>query len=511
MSKKGRMIIAVAVSSIVLVSAAIIFPRKAVTANAGAEFSGLRAAETDNRITVSWSPLDLSDTQYTALEITGEDYSQVVKIDTMQTEYVFENGRHGKKYTFSLISDKINETDGIKNSVSAMFLDFEQLPDIPFLQIDTVTGEFPTCTYVDAPEGCWGASVTDNEYVSAKIHYAYPGNDKIECNGQIRIRGNTSARYYAKKPYRIKLERSIDLLNRGDAEYKDTDWVLINYYGNFATETGFAVSEICDMEYTPGCVPVNLMINGSWQGLYILTEQVEKGINRVDVSNSGFIIENDAYWWKEGNNYFKTDNDWYPLSYTFRYPDTTVPESLKTVIRNYVNDYENALLAENPDYSKYIDLDSYAGWLMVHDIMGTWDAGGSNMFMYKYDLNLNNIFSSKMKMGPIWDLNSAYSKENEWSSIHVDWALKYEIMFRMPDFRQTYIDKWNELSPVLVEKTEEYMTEYMEQYGEGLQQSFYLDTAKWGTEHNTVRQQQQFVLDWMKNRVEWMNEATSLL
>ena len=510
MSKKVRMIIAIAVFGIISVYALTVFSRQAVTAGAEAGFSGLRAAESHNKITVYWDAGNAENEQDIELHIKGGGYSETVVLDAAQGEYVFENGRHGNKYTFSILQQDDGSAEE-QLSVSAMFLDFEQLPDIPLLQIDTVTGEFPSCSYVEAPEECWGASITDNEYVGAKISFTTPYDSDIECNGQIRIRGNTSARYYDKKPYRLKLDRSVDFLHRGDAKYKDTDWVLINYYENFATETGFAVSEICNMEYTPGCTPVNLIINGSWQGLYILTEQVEKGISKVNISNSGFIIENDAYWWNEGDNYFKTDNDWYPLAYTFKYPDTTVPESLKAVIRDYVNDYENALLAENPEYSSYIDIESFANWLMVHDIMGTWDAGGSNMFIYKNDLNLNNILSSRMKMGPIWDLNSAYSKENEWSGIHIDWALKYEILFRMEDFRQMYIDRWNEISPVLVERTEQFMAAYMEKYGEGLEQSFVLDEKKWGTNHGTVEQQHKFVLNWIKNRVEWMDSATALL
>lgn len=54
------------------------------------------------------------------------------------------------------------------------------------------------------------------------------------------------------------------------------------------------------MQWTPAYEYVNVMINGKYQGLYMLLESVERDDDcRINVSKNGYIFEYDMYWWKE--------------------------------------------------------------------------------------------------------------------------------------------------------------------------------------------------------------------
>ena len=80
---------------------------------------------------------------------------------------------------------------------------------------------------------------------------------------------------------------------------------LQNEESNLLTALGFILSRTVGMEWVPEYTFVNLVMNGRYMGLYYLTDAVERGDKRVDIQKTGFLIENDAYWWKE-DVYFKT-------------------------------------------------------------------------------------------------------------------------------------------------------------------------------------------------------------
>ena len=55
----------------------------------------------------------------------------------------------------------------------------------------------------------------------------------------------------------------------------------------------------------------------------------------------------------------------------------------------------------NGSYQNMIDVESFARWMLAHDILGNTDGAGSNIFITKYD----NTETSLIKMGPLWDFD----------------------------------------------------------------------------------------------------------
>ena len=242
-------------------------------------------------------------------------------------------------------------------------------PDLPVLNIVTVNGEMPTSTIVYAPEGCSGVSITDNEYVPGRMIVTLKGNTlydtkeyvKGESGMRIKIRGNSTGAYMNQHPYKIKLSKKYDLLERGDKSFKHKDWVLLSMYtwnvkmtnqeSNILNIAGTIVSKALNKEWTPDFTFVNVVINDEYQGMYYLMESAERGDKRVIIDDTGFMIEDDTFWWNE-NIYFKTDYQKTNVAFTYKYPDDDdVTDSIQNIIRNYMNEFERVLYSKGDLYT----------------------------------------------------------------------------------------------------------------------------------------------------------------
>ena len=266
--------------------------------------------------------------------------------------------------------------------------------DIPVMEIYTENKEEPSCDYIFAPEGEDGISITNTTKIPGRIILSrlgipYYDSGEYENNKggmKIKIRGNTSAYWNPKKSFKIKLEKKADLLNRNNKNYADKEWVLIDEGGDgMIAETAFKLSEEIGMLWTPQHCYINLFINDDYRGIYMLTESVKRNTSaRLNVTETGYIIEKDAYWWNE-DKYLTTNTN---RKYTFKYPDSDdVTDSISNCIKLSVDNLEYSLISGN--YEDYIDINSFAKWLLCHDILGDSDAAGSNIYITKYD-NTNN-------------------------------------------------------------------------------------------------------------------------
>ena len=497
------------VISSILLTVTLFFYWYTETQSAGdlADISGFRARSEDSSILLAWEiPIGVKFDEI-ELKIESEETSDRIILPHNKATYIFSDGIHGKQYRFHLRLKKGTEYVGDGNTASAMFLSRDKLPDLPLVTIETYNGAMPTCTYISAPEGAWGQSITDNEYIWAQLTIESRGSIQIHDVAEIRIRGNTSA-YAYKKPYKIKLETADDLLFRGDDLYKDREWLLLPDEHNLKLESGIKVSELCELEWQPAYQPVNLIINGDWLGTYHLTESVKRSPSRVNISTNGFLIENDAYWWNEDGAYFQTPKQNSHMGYTFCYPSADIiSESQLGAMYNFISDFERALYEDEGNYGNYIDIDSFSRWLLLHDILGTWDAGGSNMFLYKESMDPDNPFASKLKIGPAWDFSTAFLQANDWASIHGTSVLYYSTLMTKNDFKGIYKQNWYDLSDSLTDTMQKFTHDYLASHGPALQESWDLDTERWNYVPEDVWQVSQSVNKWFVSRTDWLNSA----
>jgi hypothetical protein len=123
------------------------------------------------------------------------------------------------------------------------------------------------------------------EYVKATLKIKgteqLEGLDAASC--EIRGRGNTTW-YWPKKPYLIKLDEKQHIFGM----HKHKRWVLL---ANFMDRTLMrnlvsmkVASMMSNLAWTPGCQPVELVLNGKHVGSYLLIEQVRVDNHRVAIT-----------------------------------------------------------------------------------------------------------------------------------------------------------------------------------------------------------------------------------
>ena len=368
---------------------------------------------------------------------------------------------------------------------------------VPLLRINTVTGEAPTYTVVYPPDGSSAVTI-NSEYVGARMtitkddQTVYDSGEYIKnASGlKMKVRGNSTGAYLTVKPYKLKLMRKADLLQRTDADYRHTDWALLsmitvntafpNRQSNLLTFTGLIVNDIVGMDWTPATTVVNLVLNGRYRGMFLLIETVERGESRVNVEDSGYIVENDRHYWNE-DVYFRTPKMSSIQGWTFKYPDDDdVTDGVMTKISDFIVDFENALYAEHDDsaddnFDDYIDLSSFARWVLAHDFLGSTDANGSNMFLSKKNFDPANPTSSKLKMCTLWDFDTSFlAADDSWSNLHRYDALYYQELFTHKKFVDAYLAAWDSISPTFMEKVRTAYDSLRNYYGTAFDESIAL-------------------------------------
>lgn len=303
-----------------------------------------------------------------------------------------------------------------------------------------------------------------------------PGDKpEISSDMQIRIRGNSS-RNFEKKNYYIKLEtkdgenRQEPLLGM-DAHH---EWALHGPYLDKSLLRNYMWYNIAGeiMDYSPNVRFCEVMINGEYKGLYVLTETITAGkdgsrlpitVNRKRDTFSGYLLRLDR-----GADEESTINSFTGYTYKrkhsleIKYPgEANVTPAMKESIRQDFSKFEKALYSYDFDseeygYKKYIDTQSFVDYLLINEFTSNYDAGWLSTYMYKG-------INGKYRMC-IWDFNSAcdnYQHDSQQTlSQHYEFqnVLWYNMLLKDEEFVERLIDRYRELRETYFSK------EYLEQY-----------------------------------------------
>lgn len=200
---------------------------------------------------------------------------------------------------------------------------------------------------------------------------------------------------------------------------------------------------------------VQLHINGSYNGLYVLMEKIKRNKNRVNISKiasdntGGYIIKIDK---SSGDATGKPDN-YYDESFSWRssfdpsgtllgfapygpkkgtetyfiyeYPKPdNITTAQKDYIKKYIDDFEKALLSQSfkdasSGYRNFIDVDSFIDYFLLNELSHNPDAYRLSTILYKDK-------SAKLKIGPIWDFNLAFGNDSRTAiAAPYNWAYNF--------------------------------------------------------------------------------------
>jgi hypothetical protein len=261
--------------------------------------------------------------------------------------------------------------------------------------------------------------ITDKtNYVNARLTVLSSNPEEAVQNVVTGIRGRGNSTWdMPKKPYRIKLDKKANLLG---LKAKAKSWVLLANYADktlMRNAVAFKISELTELAFTPSVKFVDLYINNAYQGNYMLTDQIQEGVGRVDIEEmpaspdateitGGYLLEIDGF--ASGEPYWFTTNHGLPI--TIKYPDETLDNPKYQYIKNFVNSFEGRLFsAEFKDpvagYRPMVDTTSLINWYICCELTGNPDSFWST-FIYK-QRSIDKLF-----FGPLWDYDIAFNNDN---------------------------------------------------------------------------------------------------
>ena len=266
---------------------------------------------------------------------------------------------------------------------------------------------------------------------------AHPGQN-VDYEGYIalRYRGNSSFNSSDKKPYSF---RTLDApLEQGGQKLKakilgmhsDNNWALLAPYSDRSMMRDMLAFELARpwMDYTPDGRFCEMILDGTYYGVYILTEVVSKGKHRCnlddpgdtgDAITGGYLLEVDRYedvshWSK----YHPLTKNGYPLSsrticVQYKSPDY---EDMTEEQVNWINarfdameDALNSTQYRDPEtgYRQYIDPMSFVDYQLAQEFAHNVDAYRLSAKFFKR----RDSEDGRFKM-VLWDMNLAYGNSD---------------------------------------------------------------------------------------------------
>ena len=291
-----------------------------------------------------------------------------------------------------------------------------------------------------------GAEIESNEdYVNCKVSlcadetsYSF---ENLEAG--IRLRGNDTRLYYPKKPYRIKFDKKISIYG----EQKNKSWVLLALYNDYSLIKDYMAFSMADKVMEEDFVPshnfVDLYLNGEYQGVYLLTDQVNEKSGRLDVEcdfteNSTevpFFVELDHRAPEEGEE----GKDWFAIGdkyYAIKYPsaDERYTKEQFEYIEAYIKKVDSLMKKPNVtinELEEYIDVDSFVNYYIVQEAMGQMEINWKSVYMSK-------SVDGKLKMGPVWDFDWSTTGPSRGSYSDENWDITEGFMSKNHWFYHVY-------------------------------------------------------------------------
>jgi len=305
-------------------------------------------------------------------------------------------------------------------------------PGLPIVRLDTTSV----------------APITDTEtYVGGRISLSRNGyvdpfdrgcGDLSSTPVRVRGRGNTTWDY-PKKPLRLKFNDAIDMLGMGG----DKDWVLLADYidpTGLRNVLAFELGRRLGVPFTHEARHVNLVLNGTYEGLYLLTEHTEMAASRVVTDpREGYLVEFDDY---PSEEIFSTQTLDLPLK--IKYPDveSLEGEARATAIERVMdvfNTFEATIAAaDGPgDYAAQVDVDSLINWFLVHEITHNYEPQHPKSCFF------HRGSDGRIAAGPLWDFDYAYDYEPPATEVlFLKDRVWFKHLFKDPAFRARLKARW---------------------------------------------------------------------
>ncbi len=307
------------------------------------------------------------------------------------------------------------------------------------------------------------------------------GSQSVPLDLQIKGRGHSSWKG-VKKPYKIKLGKKQAILDMPGNKH----WALLTV--SSYTLAGFELDTLIGMDWTPALQPVELVLNGRYDGLYWLTETVRIDTERVDIwqqpdlntdcttVSGGWLVEVDNY--HDDCQITVPECSKWALTLRYHSPERLSNEQLSWLTDEF-NAINQAVYSEDKgstDWEDYLDVESMAKFFIVQEVLDNPDGFHGSFYLHK-----DAGTESKWIAGPLWDLTSYHREKTDYTfrmpvhyTITPHWIGQ---LIQYPDFCKAVADEWEKLYPSQVEPLMNYIEDVMVPLAEAEK----ANSARWPT------------------------------
>lgn len=268
-------------------------------------------------------------------------------------------------------------------------------------------------------------------------------------------------------------------------------------------QTAFYLGSMSALEYTPRFYHVNLLMNGRYYGTYLMGEDLEVSEGRVNVGSDGFLLGIGA---SSSGPVFSTS--YLERAVSVIAPSASQSEASVDYISNFVTTAENALFSSDftdasEGWQKYMDIDSFVDWYLINEISKNENGAFRNNCM------MNLTRGGKLKMGPLWDFEKAFSVDSSPSGFVIKDVNWYARLFKDPAF----VAKVKERYDFFYSHKNDIITE-ISNTAEYLKYAIQEDNNKWNTFTTASNSGEQAWLlyqttvysmeKWLNSRMDWL-------
>ena len=408
-----------------------------------------------------------------------------------------------------------------------------------------------------------GSEITEGRavYTEADGTVAYEGGiSQLKCRGQ-----NTFS--YPKKPYQVKLETKASLSGMAKAK----TWILLANWNDISllrNQIVLEMSRAIGLRNALACVQADVWINGLYQGLYLVSEKIQIGKERIPVANLEKATEEVNAAPLDPGKIVTEKGGEFPLMRS--YPALKDPEDITggyimTVekyprLRDYViagfrtaqelciqikeptypskaqaeylarriTETQEALIAKDgihPEtgkrFDEYLDATSFAQRFLVEDWCKNYDYVGGSQFLYKDSDRTDPLIYA----GPSWDYDLSFGnmKDRGFSprgrhvtlsqrTANLWWLLSRHESF-MEEVKETWRNSFRRAAAVLLGEAEETRgggLRSLDEYRAEIAASAAMNFARWGINSEASAQEAggsfDRACDYLKN---WIRERTA--
>ena len=383
---------------------------------------------------------------------------------------------------------------------SPMVIRFVRSGNLPTMFIHTVSGTEET---IHTQRNVW-------EYAQLCLMDA---EGKTDYQGELdEISGRGSGTwFFEKKSYNLKLNGSADLLGMGAGK----KWALL---ANVIDESHLRNKLIYDFAreigsysgFAPNCEHVDVYLNGTYVGLYLLTEKAEIAENRVEADPEVILFEVDALGRSE-RMLLSFVLDW-GTAVGIKSPESCT-EQERDLLMNDIFAFQDTLLDESKgeEALQFIDLESWTRRYLIDEIFENYDGGCHSQYFFR---DQRDGKDNRIIAGPCWDYDNCadgwfMAKQNPrcflmqrmWKNEgeHTPW---YGTLMKKETFRDRVLELYrNELSA----KVRHLVEVQLPEEAAFLQGALKMNVIRWSLADPT--EAIQHFHDFMEERIDFLDSA----